>query len=115
MPRAAQRCSKGVACSGGPCRGMAPSALNRIHPRLASCSFVVQLAGDIERWDPAAAPIAERDRFRYSLERSTDSKVVALRQAVLEKCVAVRGPSPGQGEDLRAYPREPLKPCRGCI
>ena len=78
---------------------MAPSALN-LYMRARLVSFVVQLAGDVERWDPAAAPTAERVRFCYSLERSTDAKVAALRHAVLLKCDAERGPSPGQ---LGAY------------
>ena len=57
-----------------------------------------------DAWDGVSggqASIAlDKDRFRQGLGRSTDPKVVALRQAVLEKCVAVRGPSPSQGARL---------------
>ena len=64
-----------------------------VRDRLAG--FIVSLATVADRWE--MRPSADKDRFRQGLGRSTDSKVVALRQAVLEKCVAVKGPSPGQG------------------
>ena len=64
-----------------------------VRDRLAG--FIVSLASVADRWE--MRPSADKDRFRQGLGRSTDSKVVALRQAVLEKCVAVKGPSPGQG------------------
>jgi hypothetical protein len=66
--------------------------------------FIVTAAGQAEAWEApgsssaaGAASAHDKDRFRQGLGRSTDPKVVALRQAVLEKCVAVRGPSPSQG------------------
>jgi hypothetical protein len=49
----------------------------------------------------------EKDRFRQGLGRSTDPKVVALRQAVLDKCVAIKGPSPGQGDASRTLSPHP--------
>ncbi len=67
-----------------------------VRDRLAG--FIVSLASMADRWE--MRPSADKDRFRQGLGRSTDSKVVALRQAVLEKCVAVKGPSPGQGARL---------------
>ncbi|BDA42591.1 probable Myb-related protein B at N-terminal half [Coccomyxa sp. Obi] len=68
------------------------AATVNVRDRLAG--FIVSLASMADRWE--MRPSADKDRFRQGLGRSTDSKVVALRQAVLEKCVAVKGPSPGQ-------------------
>lgn len=67
-----------------------------VRDRLAG--FIVGLASVADRWE--MHPSAEKDRFRQGLGRSTDPKVVALRQAVLDKCVAIKGPSPGQGVQL---------------
>ena len=59
------------------------------------------LHAQADAWDGIgggqASAALDKDRFRQGLGRSTDPKVEALRQAVLEKCVAVRGPSPNQG------------------
>ena len=57
--------------------------------------FIVGLAGMSDRWDKEASPALLR--CRSGLGRSSDPKVVALRQAVLEKCMAFKGPSPNLG------------------
>ncbi len=57
--------------------------------------FIVGLAGMSDRWDKDASPALLR--CRSGLGRSSDPKVVALRQAVLEKCMAFKGPSPNLG------------------
>lgn len=60
--------------------------------------FIVGLAGMSDRWDKDASPALLR--CRSGLGRSSDPKVVALRQAVLEKCMAFKGPSPNLGAPL---------------
>ncbi len=57
--------------------------------------FIVSLAGMSDRWDKDASPALLR--CRNGLGRSSDPKVVALRQAVLEKCMAFKGPPPNLG------------------
>ena len=57
--------------------------------------FIVSLASASDRWDRDASPALVR--CRNGLGRSSDPKVVALRQAVLDKCMAFRGPPPTQG------------------
>ncbi len=90
-----------------------------VRDRLAT--FIVGLASVADRWE--MHPSADKDRFRQGLGRSTDPKVVALRQAVLDKCVAIKGPSPGQGAPPAPGPllnspsctslAPPLPLCRG--
>ena len=58
-------------------------------------AFIVGLAGMSDRWDKDASPALLR--CRNGLGRSSDPKVVALRQAVLEKCMALKGPPPNLG------------------
>lgn len=77
-------------CAGKP--GGHASTTN-VRDKLAG--FIVALAGMSDCWDRDASPALVR--CRNGLGRSADPKVVALRQAVLEKCMAFKGPPPTQG------------------
>ena len=73
--------------------------------------FIVGLAGMSDRWDKDASPALLR--CRSGLGRSSDPKVVALRQAVLEKCMAFKGPSPNLGMLPIPPPHDPPGACDG--
>ncbi|CAK0763405.1 hypothetical protein CVIRNUC_003054 [Coccomyxa viridis] len=80
--------------SGRAANGMAGGYVSQVNVRDKVAGFIVQLAAMSDRWDRDASPALVR--CRNGLGRSADPKVVAMRQAVLEKCMAYKGPSPTQ-------------------
>lgn len=83
-------------CRAGARAGMAGGYVSQVNVRDKVAGFIVQLAAMSDRWDRDASPALVR--CRNGLGRSADPKVVAMRQAVLEKCMAYKGPSPTQGQ-----------------
>lgn len=75
--------------------GKSTGYASTVNVRDKVAGFVVSLAGMSDHWDKDASPALLR--CRNGLGRSSDPKVVALRQAVLEKCMAFKGPPPTQG------------------
>ena len=86
----------GARCLAGARAGMAGGYVSQVNVRDKVAGFIVQLATMSDRWDRDASPALVR--CRNGLGRSADPKVVAMRQAVLEKCMAYKGPSPTQGQ-----------------